>query len=175
MPLLPLLLPLVLPLLTRTLFRSAIVVMFCDICDSTAMSEELDAEDVREVVLIYQKFCGEILNSLDGHIAQYLGDGILTYFGFPESDPDAAQHAVEAGLEIIAALPKLNRELENKGLKLSKPLRIRLGMHSGTVVVGAMGGGNRTETVSPSASRSASPSASASAANGAHSPTAGAW
>jgi len=65
----------------------------------------------------------------------------------PESDPDAAQHAVEAGLEIVAALPKLNRELTNKGLKLSKPLRIRLGMHSGTVVVGAMGGGNRTETV----------------------------
>ena len=56
----------------------AIVVMFCDICDSTAMSEALDAEDVREVVLVYQKFCGEILNSLDGHIAQYLGDGILT-------------------------------------------------------------------------------------------------
>ena len=89
----------------------------------------------------------EILNSLGGHIAQYLGDGILTYFGFPESDPDAAQHAVEAGLEIIAALPKLNRELEGKGLKLSKPLRVQLGMHSGTVVVGAMGGGNRTETL----------------------------
>jgi len=88
----------------------------------------------------------------------------------PESDPDAAQHAVEAGLEIVAALPKLNRELTNKGLKLSKPLRIRLGMHSGTVVVGAMGGGNRTETVSSacpaSASASASPcSASSSAAN----------
>jgi len=62
--------------------KRAIVVMFCDICDSTAMSEELDAEDVREVVLVYQKFCGEILNSLGGHIAQYLGDGILTYFGF---------------------------------------------------------------------------------------------
>jgi len=116
----------------------------------------------------------EILNSLDGHIAQYLGDGILTYasllcsllssllfsllcslltsarrryFGFPESDPDAAQHAVEAGLEIIAALPKLNRELLNKGLKLSQPLRIRLGLHSGSVVIGAMGGGNRTETL----------------------------
>jgi len=112
---------------------------------------------------------GEVLVSLGGHIAQYLGDGILTYFGFPESDPDAAQHAVEvrtrcclhvlsavhlltsssplqAGLEIIAALPKLNRELESKGLRLVKPLRIRLGMHIGSVVIGAMGGGNRTET-----------------------------
>ena len=68
------------------------------------------------------------------------------YFGFPESDSDAAQHAVEAGLEIIAALPKLNRELIAKGLRLSKPLRIRLGLHSGSVVIGAMGGGNRTET-----------------------------
>ena len=118
---------------------------------------------------MYQHFVGEILNSLDGHIAQYLGDGILTYtsllssllcsllsslltsarrryFGFPESDSDAAQHAVEAGLEIIAALPKLNRELIAKGLRLSKPLRIRLGLHSGSVVIGAMGGGNRTET-----------------------------
>jgi len=109
-----------------------------------------------------------VLVSLGGHIAQYLGDGILTYFGFPESDPDAAQHAVEvrtrcclqllsavhlltslspqAGLEIISALPKLNRELTAKGLRLSKPLRIRLGLHSGSVVIGAMGGGNRTET-----------------------------
>ena len=53
---------------------------------------------------------------------------------------------LQAGLEIIAALPKLNRELESKGLRLAKPLRIRLGMHSGSVVIGAMGGGNRTET-----------------------------
>ena len=59
--------------------KRAIVVMFCDICDSTAMSEELDAEDVREVVLVYQQFVGEVLVSLGGHIAQYLGDGILTY------------------------------------------------------------------------------------------------
>jgi len=134
------------PLSSQTT-RRAIVVMFCDICDSTAMSEALDAEDVREVVLVYQHFVGEVLVSLGGHIAQYLGDGILTYFGFPEADADAAQHAVEAGLEIIAALPKLNRELERKGLRLSKPLRIRLGMHSGSVVIGAMGGGNRTETL----------------------------
>ena len=72
-------------------------------------------------------------------------------YGFPESDPDAAQHAVDAGveigMEIIAALPKLNRELESTGLKLSKPLRIRLGMHSGSVVIGEMGGGNRTESL----------------------------
>ena len=96
--LLPLLLRLLLLLLTRSLLSfSSLVVMFCDICDSTAMSEELDAEDIREVVLVYQQFVGEVLVSLDGHIAQYLGDGILTYFGFPESDPDAAQHAVEVG------------------------------------------------------------------------------
>jgi len=99
-------------------------------------------------VLVYQTFVGEVLVSLGGHIAQYLGDGILTYFGFHESDPDAAQHAVEAGLEIIAALPALNlEERTNKGLKLSKPLRIRLGLHSGSVVIGAMGGRNRTETL----------------------------
>ena len=54
---------------------------------------------------------------------------------------------MQAGLEIIAALPKLNRELTAKGLRLSQPLRIRLGMHSGSVVIGAMGGGNLTETV----------------------------
>ena len=58
----------------------------------------------------------------------------------------SADVLLQAGLEIIAALPKLNRELEAKGLKLSKPLRIRLGMHSGSVVIGATGGGNRTET-----------------------------
>ena len=68
------------PLSSQTT-RRAIVVMFCDICDSTAMSEALDAEDVREVVLVYQHFVGEVLVSLGGHIAQYLGDGILTYFG----------------------------------------------------------------------------------------------
>ena len=78
----------------------------------------------------------------DGHIAQYLGDGILVYFGYPQAHENDAQRAVRSGLGIVEAMEGLNRGLQQKiGVKLE----VRLGIHTGLVVVGEMGGGSRHE------------------------------
>src|SRR6185295_1741041 len=71
---------------------------------STALSEQLDPEELREVVRAYQGTCTDVIRRYDGHIAQHLGDGLLVYFGYPAAHEDDAQRAVWAGLEIIQAL-----------------------------------------------------------------------
>src|SRR5262249_3096409 len=86
--------------------------------------------------------CSAVITRFDGYIAQYLGDGLLVYFGYPVAHEDDAQRAVCAGLGILAALEDLNISLKrDKGIQLA----IRLGIHTGLVVVGAMGGGGRPE------------------------------
>ena len=72
--------------------------------DSTALAGQLDPEDLREVVRAYQAACAEVIQPLDGHIAQYLGDGLLVYFGYPQAHEDDAQRAVRAGLGMVAAV-----------------------------------------------------------------------
>jgi len=122
--------------------RRQLTVMFCDLVDSTALSGQLDPEDLREVVRGYQRVCSEVITRFDGHIAQLLGDGLLVYFGYPQAHEDDAQRAVRAGLGILAAIEDLNKELKRaKALQLA----IRLGIHTGLVVVGAMGGAGRQE------------------------------
>ena len=80
--------------------------MFCDLVGSTALSAQLDPEDLREVVRQYQQTCAEVIHRHEGYIAQYLGDGLLVYFGYPTAHEDDARRAVRAGLEIIQALHK---------------------------------------------------------------------
>jgi class 3 adenylate cyclase len=80
--------------------------MFCDLVGSTALSTQLDPEELREVVLTYQGTCTGMIQRYEGHIAQHLGDGLLVYFGYPAAHEDDAQRAVRAGLEIVAALQK---------------------------------------------------------------------
>src|SRR5215468_1467724 len=78
----------------------------------------------------------------DGHMAQFLGDGLLVCFGHPQAGEDDAQRAARTGLGILAAMEDLNQELKrDKGITLA----VRLGIHTGLVVVGAMGGGSRQE------------------------------
>ncbi len=84
--------------------RRQLTVMFCDLVGSTALSEQLDPEELREVVQRYQATCTEVIRRYKGHIAQHLGDGLLVYFGYPAAHEDDAQRAVRAGLEIIQAL-----------------------------------------------------------------------
>src|SRR5882724_6683935 len=86
--------------------RRQLTVMFCDLVGSTALSEQLDPEELREVVRAYQETCTAVIQRYDGHIAQHLGDGVLVYFGYPAAHEDDAQRAVRAGLEIIQALQK---------------------------------------------------------------------
>ena len=84
--------------------RRQLTVLFCDLADSTRLAGQLDPEDLREVVLAYQATCGEIIQRFDGYVAQYLGDGLLVYFGYPQAHEDDAQRAVRTGLGILDAM-----------------------------------------------------------------------
>ena len=73
--------------------RRQLTVLFCDLVDSTALAGQLDPEDLREVIRAYQAACATVIEPLEGHIAQYLGDGLLVYFGYPQAHEDDAQRA----------------------------------------------------------------------------------
>src|SRR5215831_13190025 len=125
--------------------RRQLTVMFCDLADSTVLAGRLDAEDLREVIRSYQTTAAEVVQRFAGHIAQYLGDGLLVYLGWPEAHEDDASRAVRAGLGIVETITTtLNpRLVRDKGVQLA----VRVGIHTGPVVVGAMGGGGRRESL----------------------------
>jgi class 3 adenylate cyclase/predicted ATPase len=124
--------------------RRQLTVMFCDLVDSTKLSSQLDPEEYREVVRAYQSACTEVIQRFEGHVAQLLGDGLLVYFGYPQAHEDDPHRAVRTGLGILAAMGDLNQGLQQaKGIHLA----IRIGVHSGLVVVGAMGGAGRYESL----------------------------
>src|SRR5262249_50124379 len=171
--------------------RRQLTVLFCDLVDSTVLASQLDPEDLRAVVRAYQETCAKVIARFEGHIAQYLGDGLLVYFGYPLAHEDDAQRAVRAGLGMLAAIGQLNARLEEEGLcraeaeraatrcapcdcvgsfetpfpcrldtaQFNGPLppaptqsrqrgvqlAVRLGVHTGLVVVGEVGGGTRQE------------------------------
>jgi class 3 adenylate cyclase len=116
--------------------------MFCDLVDSTKLSSQLDPEDWRDVVREYQRVCTDVIQRYDGHTAQLLGDGLLVYFGYPHAHEDDPQRAVRTGLGILAAMGDLRTRLnQEKSIQLA----LRIGIHTGLVVVGAMGGVGRQE------------------------------
>ena len=78
--------------------RRQLTVMFCDLVGSTELSQRLGPEGLREAVRAYQETCAEVIRRFEGHIAQYLGDGLLVYFGYPRAHEDDAVRAVNAGL-----------------------------------------------------------------------------
>jgi class 3 adenylate cyclase len=80
--------------------RRQLTVMFCDLVDSTPLAQRLDPEDYRAVVRAYQEAAVVAIQPFDGYVAQYLGDGLLIYFGYPQAREDAAQWSVRAGLAI---------------------------------------------------------------------------
>ena len=124
--------------------RRQLTVMFCDLVGSTDLAGRLDPEALREVVRAYQETAAQVVDRYEGHIAQYLGDGLLIYFGWPRSHEDNAQRAVHAGLGIVEAINKLNVELKTAH---QVQLAVRIGIHTGQVVIGEMGGGNRHENL----------------------------
>ena len=133
--------------------RRQLTVLFCDLVGSTALSAQLDPEELREVVRAYQDTCAKVIARFEGHIAQYLGDGLLVYFGYPLAHEDDAQRAVRAGLGMIEAMGQLTTRLGQEGLRPAPTqsrqrgvhLAVRLGIHTGLVVVGEVGGGTRQE------------------------------
>ncbi len=115
-----------------------LTVMFCDLVDSTALSDRLDAEDLRDVIRSYQEACADAVESYGGTIGQYLGDGVLAYFGYPLASESAAIHAADAALDIVRAAQKRSAEaLRRYGAAID----IRIALHTGRVLIGEMGAG----------------------------------
>jgi predicted ATPase/class 3 adenylate cyclase len=110
--------------------------MFCDLAESTALVGQLELEDWRDLVRSYQATCAAVIRRFEGHIAQYLGDGILVYFGYPQAHEDDAQRAVRASLGVLEAMSALRARVKrDQGLRLA----VRVGIHTGLVVVGDIG------------------------------------
>jgi class 3 adenylate cyclase len=147
--------------------RRQLTVMFCDLVGSTALSAQLDPEDYQAVVQGYQQTCAEVIQRYEGHLAQPLGDGLLVYFGYPTAHEDDARRAVRTGLEILSALQEqapspLGGEGQGEGGKHTaihtphpnllpqgekelRTLPVRIGIHTGLVVIGEIGSSERRE------------------------------
>ena len=125
--------------------RRQLTVMFCDLVGSTVLSTQLDPEELRAVVRGYQETCTTVIERYDGHIAQHLGDGLLIYFGYPTSHEDDAARAVRAGLEIIHALRERSVEAHPSSSSGAAPLQVRVGIHTGLVVIGEIGSSEKRE------------------------------
>jgi class 3 adenylate cyclase len=115
--------------------------MFCDLADSTSLSGWLDPEDLGELIRAYQQAACAVIQRFDGHVAAVPWRcGLLVYFGYPSAHEDDAYRAVRAGLGILAGLDELNVILDRRhGVHVA----LRVGIHTGVVVVGDVGGGPR--------------------------------
>ena len=115
--------------------RRQLTVMFCDVVGSTALSTQLDPEELREVIQAYRETCATAIARFGGYLAKYIGDGLLVYFGYPLAHEDDAARAVRTGLEIVEAI----QHLSFPTIQLPRPLQVRIGIHTGLVVAGEMG------------------------------------
>jgi class 3 adenylate cyclase len=111
--------------------RRQLTVMFCDLVGSTALSSQLDPEDFGQVIRAYHGACAGVVERWGGHVAKYMGDGVLAYFGWPMAHEDEAERAVRAGLAFIDALAGLETPA-------GKPLAARVGIATGLVMVGEL-------------------------------------
>ena len=109
--------------------RRQITVLFCDMVGSSALSTRLDPEQQREVIGAFQARCAAEIKRFEGFVAQYLGDGILAYFGYPAAHEDDAERAVRAGLAVIDTV---RQSSPSEGVQLET----RVGVATGLVVVG---------------------------------------
>ena len=116
--------------------RRQVTVMFSDLVGSTALSARMDPEDLREVISAYQKCVADTVRRFGGFVAQYMGDGVLIYFGYPQAHEDDAEQAVRAGLELVAAVGDL---------KTHAALQARVGIATGMVVVGDLIGSGASQ------------------------------
>jgi class 3 adenylate cyclase len=116
--------------------RRQLTVMFCDLVGSTALGQRLDPEDLRDVLAAYHDACSAAVKRFEGHVAQYLGDGVLVYFGFPVAHEDDADRAVRTALAIQSSLAVMNGERGKLGVP---EIAARIGIHTGPVVMSEMG------------------------------------
>src|SRR6516165_4445644 len=109
-------------------------VLFCDMVDSTSLSGELNAEETHDLISTYHETVADAVTRFGGYVAKFLGDGVLVYFGWPMAYEDHAERAIRAGLAAITAVESLKTPA-------GAPLRSRVGIASGRVVVGDLAGG----------------------------------
>jgi class 3 adenylate cyclase/tetratricopeptide (TPR) repeat protein len=113
--------------------RRQLTVMFCDLVGSTALSTGMDPEDLRDVIASFQNRCSAAIRRYDGFVAQFIGDGILAYFGYPRAHEDDAERSARAGLDVVAAMAELNAAVPRPpGVELA----VRIGIATGPVIVG---------------------------------------
>lgn len=112
--------------------RRQLTVLFADLMESTSLSERLDPEVLRRLIRSYQETCVSVMRRFEGYLAQYLGDGVLLFFGYPVAHEDAALRAVRTALGILGRIRELNRDFKQE---LGLELGVRIGIHTGTVVV----------------------------------------
>jgi len=128
--------------------RRRLTVMFCDLVGSTAIAERLDPEEMRELLVAYHRTCAEVVSRFEGDIVQYQGDGLLVCFGHPVAHEDDARRSVLAGLDIVEAVGRVVGPVAAtlRGVDPSAPtelpLSVRVGIHTGLVVLGEMGAGD---------------------------------
>ena len=125
---------------STTAERRQLTVLFCDLVGSTAQAARLDPEDMRDVIAGYQNACSAVVRRFDGHVAKYLGDGVLAYFGWPRAHEDDAERAVRAGLDMAQAVGRL-------AWSEGPPLAARVGIATGVVMVGDLIGESATQDV----------------------------
>ena len=114
--------------------RRQMTCLFCDLVNSVGLSERLDPEELRETLAAYHRVCATVIRRFEGHTHNYLGDGIMVYFGFPAAHEDDAQRAVRTGLRIVEAVEQLNSRLQSE---YGIDLHVRIGIDTGLVVAGA--------------------------------------
>jgi TOMM system kinase/cyclase fusion protein len=115
--------------------RRQLTCLFCDLVNSVGLSERLDPEELRETLAAYHRVCATVVRRFDGHVHNYLGDGIMVYFGFPSAHEDDAQRAVRSGLGIVEAVEQLNSRVQSE---YGIDLHVRIGIDTGLVVAGAL-------------------------------------
>lgn len=130
------------PVINPEAERRQLTVMFVDLVRSTRLSSRLDPEEMGELLRGYQRAVAGAIARFEGHVAKYMGDGVLAYFGYPRAHEDEAERAVRAGLAAIDAVRKLQPPH-------GETLEARVGIATGLVVVGELigEGAAREETV----------------------------
>src|SRR5947209_17603939 len=125
--------------------RRQLSVVFCDLAGSTALSERLDPEDLRDIIAVYRGICAKVVQRWGVKIARYVGDGLLIYFVYPDAHDDDPKMAVRAALQIVQELRTLPNSLAGGAVT---ELEVRIGIHTGLVVAGDLRSGADREIYS---------------------------
>ena len=123
--------------------RRHLTVMFCDLVGSTGLSTQIDPEDLSEILVQYRDLCMSVIKKWDGYVADFQGDGVMIYFGYPKAHEDDSLRAVYAGLDIVEKIPSLCLDEELGEVRLA----VRIGINSGRAVIGDIGSGEIVESM----------------------------